>query len=124
MTKALTLKDVSVLRKTDDINLLIGEFLDGFYYAQSDRASLIHAEPEHDEVDYMLCFIAAAAHKLANDFNLSVPKWVFNKKYIYPTEYYPRNTDVEAVRQHLKKTSPAEFAQRNVFFGQNVLRRV
>ena len=124
MTNALTLKDVSVLRKTDDVNLLFGEFLDGFYYNQSDRYSLIQDEPAYDDGDYYSCFLAATAHKLANDYDITIPEWVFDNKYIYPAEYYPRNTEVEVVRQHLKKTSPTEFAQRNVFFGDKVLSRV
>ena len=131
MYKPLTIKEISELRYENDEDLLFGQFLDDFRYEESDMYALIKDEPLNEkESELFSCILAATAHKLANDNDLPVPEWVFKRKYVYVREFYPciddddDGDDIKDFRQHLKATSPYEFAQRNLFFGNNVLSRV
>ena len=112
-----------------DFYLLLGDFLDEFY--RSDSAAqqrMIDTPPAGDalknEGEY-LPFAAAAVHKLANDYGLTVPGWVFDKR------YYRAGSDPffachakGNMRLWFMYMSPAEFKHRNLFVDRNVLSRV
>lgn len=112
----------------EDFNLCCPAFLDRFYAAdQSVRFSLICDEPEpFDNVGHFFyCYVAAMAHKLANDYGLPVPKWVHRPAYIFPEPYYPIwDKSNEALKEYLRSVSPPEFAMRNIFVKPNALSRI
>jgi hypothetical protein len=93
--------------------------------SEKEKQALIIDEPNHEGVDrIILCHAAAAVHKLANDNNLDIPKWVHDPVYKMPEPFYARNVQNEEYRKYLYESSPPEYAIRNVFFGDNVLLRV
>ncbi|MEG2542261.1 MAG: hypothetical protein RSA64_03390, partial [Christensenellaceae bacterium] len=60
--------------------ILYGDFLDEFYRSNTKtQQCMIDDEPrDFNNVDVLqYANIAATVHKLANDFKLNVPKWVF-----------------------------------------------
>ena len=109
-----------------DFTLAFGQFLDDFRFAPiEEKYKLIQDEPSCDGVDQAtLCHVAAAVHKLANDNELDVPKWVYDSAYIMPEPYYAHGTQNVEFQKYLAETSPPEYASRNVFLGDNVLMRV
>ena len=125
MYTPLTIKDVST-KYTERTELtLFGQFLDDFRNEERDKYALIKEEPLMDNCTALfLCLLAATAHKLANDNGLQIPDWVKRQQYIYDGVYYAFNTSMEDFRRHLEQTTPAEFVQRNLFLGDNVLSRV
>jgi len=100
----------------------ICQFLDDFMLVEN-KSALIEEEPVEGEVK-TLCLAAAIVHKLANDNGLKPPEWVYKQKYIFPQPVYTFNTQNEEYRKVLRETTPDEFAQRNIFFGANVISRV
>ncbi len=69
-----------------DFYLLLGDFLDEFYKASNDAmADMLRDAPEdinnHPE---LVPFMAATAHKLADDYGLSPPRWAFEKRCYLP----------------------------------------
>jgi hypothetical protein len=125
MYKPLTIKNVSEKYTSKNEYHFFGQFLDDFRNEKNDKYELIKDEPiENPDMSTVFsCMLAAAAHKLANDNNLSVPMWVFNSKYILANEYYAFNTTLIDYQLYLKETSPEEYKQRNIFMGANVLKR-
>jgi hypothetical protein len=72
----------------------------------------------------LLSFSAATAHKLANDYGLEVPAWVFSKRYyMSDSPYFGCNAKGD-LRMLFMYKSPAEFKHRNLFVDENVLSRV
>jgi hypothetical protein len=126
MYRPLTLKNVSERYTADNEYHFFGQFLDDFRNEKSDKYALIADEPiaSCNMSQVFQCMLAAAAHKLANDNNLSVPEWVFNNKYVLNNAYYAFNTKIREYQNHLKETSPDEYKQRNPFMGDSVLSRV
>jgi len=125
MYKPLTIKSVSEKYTPKDEYTLFGQFLDDFRNEKDDKYALIQDEPNNKTgMELFICILAATAHKLANDNDLPVPEWVLKQQYVYTGVHYAFNTQIEEYREHLKKTSPAEFKQRNIFLGDNVLSRI
>ena len=67
-----------------EFHIHLGNFLDEFYRATRQQkqnmlvdSPLLFAEEVNIE---FIAYVAATAHKLANDYNLEVPPWVFEKK--------------------------------------------
>jgi len=111
----------------EDFYLLMGDFLDEFYRAeQVIRQAMIAERPVETGVDRYeyLGFAAASAHKLANDYNLSAPEWVFEKRcYLYDKPFFACAA-AGTLRLLFMYKSPAEFKHRNLFVDENVLARV
>lgn len=124
--KHLTLADIASCDEKEDLLLWFGQFLDDFYHESDDKYALIAEEPiwTRNRPDWIYYDLAAAAHKLANDYRLPIPEWVMDKKYISPTPIYSFNTKNEKFQKFLRETSPPEYVERNLFFGDNVLSRV
>lgn len=102
-------------------------FLDGFYAADNhERFELIKDEPDfYEGVDHFYyCDVAAIAHKLANDYQLPVPEWVHDNKYILQEPHYELDTKNEELRNYYREVSPYEFKIRNIFVDTNALNRV
>ena len=108
--------------------LELGDFLDEFYKATDQTRQIMIKEPpsvcglrcerEH------LSFAAAAAHKLANDYGLDVPFWVFDKRFYMTGEPYFGCGAKGELRLLFMYKSPAEFKHRNLFVDEYVLDRV
>ena len=100
----------------------ICQFLDDFRLVEN-KSALIEEEPVGGETK-TLCLAAAIAHKLANDNGLEPPEWVLKPEYTFPQPVYTFNTQNKDYQKVLRETSPLEFAQRNMFYGANVISRV
>lgn len=112
-----------------DFYICKGNFLDEFYYLKDlkIRQSMIDEEPKfYKNIDkWIYAYTASMCHKLANDYNLSVPKWVFNRDIYYLKDpYFGDNVTYSKLRLYLMYTSPSEFKHRNVFTSSNTLYRV
>ena len=115
-----------LLSEGNDFYICYGSFLDDFY-SRSDleRKLMIEIEPnKYDIPTYQKAFLAATIHKLANDFNLEVPRWVFKPEYYsYDSAYFDCNAKGKLRKLFLYK-SPIEFKHRNIFVDENILKSV
>ena len=109
-----------------DFYLMLGDFLDEFYAAKPGaQAEMLRAAPEDMGKPEFVPFLAAAAHKLADDYNLSAPRWVFDRRcYLPGPEPFFGCGAKGNLRLLFMYKSPAEFKHRNLFVDENVLKRV
>ena len=110
----------------DDFYLLLGDFLDAFYRADSGmRSDMIAIPPINMIKAEFVPFIAATAHKLSLDYNISPPHWVFESRCFLPgmSPYFACNAQGN-LRLLFMYKSPSEFKYRNLFVDENVLARV
>jgi hypothetical protein len=127
MYKFFTIYSVSEkTNKGRNFFLMHNNFLEDFYNApDSEKELLIQKSPEDMSDNAFVPFLAATAHKLANDYNLSVPDWVFERRCFVPSAepYFEAG-----VRGNLALwfmyTAPAEFKYRNIYVCGDVLTRV
>ncbi len=115
-----------IISEGQDFYISLGNFLDAFYRSNDiERELCIEREPANYSIPInQKAFLAATVHKLANDFNLDVPSWVFKKDYYsYNEPYFDCNAKGNLRKLFLYK-SPIEFKHRNIFVDENVLRRV
>ena len=113
----------------EDFFLVKGSWLDEFYRSSPEtKQRMIDAPPSKAAQKgckrEALAYAASMAHKLANDFHLEVPKWVFERQYyLYDKPYFAWNA-----RGNLRKlflyVSPPEFKHRNLFVDDKALSRV
>ena len=108
--------------------LLLGDFLDEFYKAaDKERQNMISEPPsgigQKCERE-LLSYAAATAHKLANDYGLDVPSWVFDKNYYMSDRPYFGGNVKGDLRLLFMYKSPTEFKHRNLFVDEHVLSRV
>ena len=110
----------------DDFYLLLGDFLDEFYLADfSVQADMMNVSPVHMDKPEFIPFLAATAHKLALDYQIEPPEWIFE-----PRCYLPGHSPFFACKAKNKLRllfmykSPSEFKHRNLFVDENVLVRV
>ena len=109
-----------------DFYILLGDFLDAFFKAPTDvQVQMIREPPEDMDRQEHVPFLASAAHKLANDYGLEPPRWVFEKRCYLPgrNPFFACNAKGK-LRLLFMYKSPAEFKHRNLFVDENVLRRV
>jgi hypothetical protein len=101
--------------------------LDEFYYSASldVKSKMISDAPEKMDIRHFLPYLAATAHKLANDFILPIPSWVFDAQCYLPDSdpYFFCEFQGNLSLLFLYK-SPAEFKHRNLFLDENILMRV
>jgi hypothetical protein len=109
-----------------DFYLLLGDFLDEFYRAAPGiRAEMLRIEPENMSAPELVPFLAATAHKLANDYCLDTPRWVFGRRCYLPGEEPHFGCSAKGnLRLLFMYKSPPEFKHRNLFVDENVLTRV
>lgn len=110
----------------DNKALYFGEWLDNFYNSSSYIKSLIlNKEPIYINDDKVfMSYIAGATEFLSNKFKIDVPEWVNNNKYFYKGIYYAYNTKIDDFKKYLKINTPEEFKKRNLYVGENILKRV
>ena len=114
--------------KGNDFSLSLRGFLDVFYSCKEDKEkmfALIKREPQHykNVPDYQYAMCAATANKLANDYDLEVPSWVWKDRY-YMKEMYFGGIRKGRLRMYNMLYSPAEFKHRGLFVDENILMRV
>jgi hypothetical protein len=106
--------------------LLLGDFLDEFYRASPERrAELIRERPADMDGPEYVPFLASTAHKLANDYGLDPPHWVFEQRCYLPgmKPHFACGARGNLCLLFMYK-SPLEFKHRNLFVDENVLTRV
>jgi len=106
--------------------LLLGDFLDSFYRADDEKKiEMIAKSPEDMAKPEYVPFLAAMAHKLADDFELPPPEWVFDRRCYLPGDkpHFACNAKGN-LRLWFMYKSPPEFRHRNLFVDENVLSRV
>jgi hypothetical protein len=110
----------------NDFYLLFGDFLDEFYQSSPEtQAEMLREKPEDIAKPELVPFLAATAHKLANDCGLTPPSWAFEKRcYLPGMEPHFGCRAKGSLRLLLMYRSPAEFKHRNLFVDENVLVRV
>lgn len=108
-----------------DFYLCLGDFLDEFYHVDdAARILMLHAIPDFNLSGEHLAFLASTVHKLANDYGMRPPKWVFDKRcYLRDTPFFGCHAKGN-LRLLFMYKSPAEFKHRNLFVDENVLKRV
>jgi len=115
--------------KDDEFFIHLGDFLDHFYRSNHDiRQIMIDDSPLSFKTmvsPYYLAFTAATVHKLANDYKLNVPEWVFDTAcYLSGDNPYFTGNVKGNLRLLFLYLSPTEFKHRNLFVDENVLKRV
>jgi hypothetical protein len=129
MGQITTAQDVAIgSARGGDFYILLGDFLDEFYRSDNiQRRQMIELRPVqtvHPGKNQMwVVYLAAAVHKLANDFNLPVPDWVFEPDFYAEKPIFGGNAKGN-LRWLFMYKSPPEFKHRNLFVCENVLRRV
>jgi hypothetical protein len=98
-----------------DFKLLYLEFLNHFYDAsKKERQTMIERSPLDFKNKTSIVYLAATAHKLAIDYNLNIPSWIFEDRCYLPKP----NT-----RPDIYNVAP-EFEERNLFVSKRILERV
>ena len=115
--------------KDNEFFIHLGDFLDHFYRSKHDaRQNMIDESPLSFKTvvsPNYLAFVAATAHKLANDYELNVPDWVFDSDcYLNGDNPYFTGNVKGNLRLLFLYLSPTEFKHRNLFVDENVLKRV
>jgi hypothetical protein len=109
-----------------DFYLLLGDFLDEFYKTAPDaRAEMLRDKPEEMINAEFVPFLAATAHKLADDYGLPAPRWAFERRCYLPGPKPHFGCGAKGnLRLLFMYKSPAEFKHRNLFVDENVLVRI
>jgi len=108
----------------NDFIFALCSFIDAFKRSD-DKYTIISHPPNSDtNENENACILAAAVHKLANDFNINVPEWVHNPIYVMPYPVFAFNTQNKDYQEFLIKDTPIEFASKNIFHGANAIVRV
>ena len=122
----MKISEVPNVSEEHDYIFAVCTFLDEFYEAaHNEKSFLLADEPATGILEpKQYCNLAAAAHKLANDYHLPVPAWAMQEKYTMPYPVYAFNAENNDDRELLKMTSPNEYKVRNLYLGANILKRV
>jgi len=118
---------MNLLSRGENFYIVLGDFLDEFYGSDAaKRIAMIAEAPEtHPNVSREhAALLAATAHKLANDYDLDVPTWVMDKKFILADKPYFDCNAKGNLRLLFMYISPTEFKHRNLFVDENFLMRV
>ncbi|MDR1193637.1 MAG: hypothetical protein LBK98_05630 [Peptococcaceae bacterium] len=122
-----SIREVSLAtRAGGDFYLLLGDLLDEFYRAKPEtRVEMLRGRPEDMTEPEFVPFLAATAHKLADDNGLIPPRWAFERRCYLPggKPYFACGAKGD-LRLLFMYKSPAEFKHRNLFVDENVLVRV
>ena len=120
----------NIARETNagyDFYLLLGDFLDEFYNAPKDVLADMLRDAPDDIINRpeLVPFLAATVHKLANDYELSPPRWAFEPRCYLPGMKPFFGCGAKGnLRLLFMYKSPPEFKHRNLFVDENVLTRV
>jgi len=121
-----------IIVSKEDFGFYLGNFLDDFYAMdQKDRQKALTSPVCYDRnCRRELSLVAAVVEKLADDYGLMCPDWIFDRRYYSVDPVFPaflERTDPEKkskLRIVLMVESPPQFKVRNIFVSRNCLRRV
>lgn len=120
----MMIKDVIDMAKETDFIYALSTFLDEFKRSKNKEFLIIKEPIFIKKYEKEISILAAMAHKLANENDIPVPEWVFNKKYILKKPYYQFETKNTEYQDYLIKKAPIEFSQRNIYVDDNALVRI
>ena len=113
----------------EDPWIALGNFRNAWYgYASDSRPTLVNEPLEEPEkpseyTRQWQAFCAASVVFLCDRYGIPCPAWVHDPRYILTTPWWhTRHLDNLAIRAHLLETTPAPFAQRNIFCGNRLYR--
>lgn len=110
--------------KHSDFTFALCTFLDEFK-RNVNRHEMIASPPQAEDADVVnLCILAGTAHKLANDYGIEIPKWVYDPMYKMPYPTFAYNTKNEEYQEFLMADTPHEFSSRNMYIGSNAIDRI
>jgi len=117
----ITLTDVI---NYEDFTFALCTFVDEFK-RNPNRQKMIESPPSSSSAELLnLCILAGTAHKLANEFGITVPGWVHEATYRMPEPYFAYNTQNKEYQAFLLEDTAHEFASKNLFVGSNAIERV
>jgi len=122
--RELTHIDLNYVITQKDFTFALCEFVDEFKRSNNKYEMIKYPPTAKSETKENICILAAVVHKLANDYNLSVPEWVNAPLYKMPYPIFAHNTINIEYQEFLIKDSPAEFADKNIFYGSRAIERV
>lgn len=101
-----------------------GNFLDRFKWLSNEERQEVIKDPPDNSKNNMeaAAVLAATVERLAKQYGIEVPEWVYDKKYTLRKHYYGSAISKE-YRRFLRETALPEFAKRNLFLGDNVMDR-
>lgn len=117
---------ISIIKKdNNNKKIYFGDWLDEFYRnPKSLKQLMIEREPIYNKEDpVFMSYIASSVEYLANKNKLDKPAWINDNKYVYDGTYYAGNTKIIDYQKYLKDNSPIEFSKRNLYVGDNILKR-
>ncbi|MDR0325075.1 MAG: hypothetical protein LBI19_03145 [Oscillospiraceae bacterium] len=109
-----------------DFYLQLGDFLDSFCRTpDGEKIKMLADMPDDMSKSEYLPFLASTTHKLADDYGLQPPEWVFDERCYLPgaRPHFACNASGN-LRLWFMYKSPPEFKHRNLFVDENVLARV
>ena len=108
----------------DDFTFALCTFLDEFKRS-TNKYEMIESPPHTKGADMKnLCMLAGTAHKLANDYGISIPDWVHDSTFKMPYPIYAFDTKDKEYQDFLLADTPHEFASKNMYVGSNAIDRV
>lgn len=119
----------NVVNKLNNKNnaLILGDFLDDIRHCHNLNQlnkKYFDKRPIFPNIDKKhISYFVSVLHSLCNEFNMKVPEWIYDKKYILKDPYFAANAKGN-LRIILIAESPSEFRCRNIFVSNNATRRV
>ena len=90
-------------------------------FRRNPSIEILQKEPTYDN-NVSNAFYAGVVGKLATEFNLVPPKWIFYKKYFLDNPVFLGGY-TGAYNVFLLKDTPLDFKARNIFIGSNTFDR-
>ena len=108
----------------DDFIFALCTFIDEFK-RNPNRYEMIKRPPQNENADTAnLCMLAGTVHKLANEYGIGVPDWVYNPLFKMPYPVFAFNTKNKEYQDFLIKDTPYEFSSKNMYVGSDAIERV
>ncbi len=110
----------------EDPILLYGQFLDDYKRASIEEKILLIQEAPVQAADRPIHYealLAAVCESLAKQDGIPIPDWVYERRCYLEDPVFAFNTTIPGHREYLLETTPEEFLNRNVIFGDNVMSR-
>ena len=103
----------------DSADFALSNFLDEFY--RQPRLEMLLEEPPMTGVRITDCYLAAAADELGTTFFGRVPRWANQTNRTLEEPHFGFNTPLG--RAYALIATPGPFRQRNLFIGEDALKR-
>jgi len=119
-------KAFSDICQGEDPWVALGNFMNYWFdYAKERRQQLIvDPLPDYEpspELQRWATFCAASVEWFCHKYKEACPQWVYDPKYTLTTPWYDTlHPDLESIRARLIRTTPEEFARRNIYCGNRV----